>query len=382
MAKRIKTKYEGVYYILGKRRGSKEDERIYYIYFRKNGKQFEEKAGRQYEDNMTAAKASNFRHERISGKRLSRIQIEEKNEAERIAKLNRWTFTRLWDEYKKCNPHLKGIVQDENRFKKHLQPTFGNKTPEDLNSFEVNSFRVNLLKELKPATVKNILELFRRLCRFGEKNNLCDAPNFIIQMPKVNNIITEYLSPDALKRLITAIDEDPDIQVANFMRMALFTGMRRGELFRLQWKDINFDRGFISIRNPKGGEDQEIPLNDTARNILKTHPRSDSPFVFPGKNGGQRVDIKRSVNRVKKRARLPKDFRPLHGLRHVYASMLASSGQVDLFTLQKLLTHKSPQMTQRYAHLQDEALKNASNVMGDLVEQSISSKIQMLKKVS
>jgi len=41
------------------------------------------------------------------------------------------------------------------------------------------------------------------------------------------------------------------------------------------------------------------------------------------------------------------------GLRHVYASMLASSGQVDMYTLQKLLTHKSPAMTQRYAHLRD-----------------------------
>ena len=57
----------------------------------------------------------------------------------------------------------------------------------------------------------------------------------------------------------------------------------------------------------------------------------------------------------------------MHGLRHVYASMLASSGQVDLYTLQKLLTHKSPAMTQRYAHLRDEALRQASDLAGDLI---------------
>ena len=51
---------------------------------------------------------------------------------------------------------------------------------------------------------------------------------------------------------------------------------------------------------------------------------------------------------------------PLHGLRHVFASTLASSGKVDMYTLQKLLTHKSPIMTQRYAHLRDDALKRAS----------------------
>lgn len=79
------------------------------------------------------------------------------------------------------------------------------------------------------------------------------------------------------------------------------------------------------------------------------------------------MDINKQVNRIKKRAGLPPDFRALHGLRHVYASMLASSGQVDLYTLQKLLTHKSPQMTQRYAHLRDEALRKASDLAGDLI---------------
>ena len=47
--------------------------------------------------------------------------------------------------------------------------------------------------------------------------------------------------------------------------------------------------------------------------------------------------------------------------------MLASSGQVDLYTLQKLLTHKSPAMTQRYAHLRDEALRQASDIAGDII---------------
>jgi integrase len=47
--------------------------------------------------------------------------------------------------------------------------------------------------------------------------------------------------------------------------------------------------------------------------------------------------------------------------------MLASSGEVDMYTLQKLLTHKSPLMTQRYAHLRDEALKRASEVAGNII---------------
>ena len=113
-----------------------------------------------------------------------------------------------------------------------------------------------------------------------------------------------------------------------------------------------------------------IPLNDAARDLLNNHIRTGSPYVFPGRNGGQRVNIAKQINRIKKNAGLPKDFRPLHGLRHVYASMLASSGEVDIYTLQKLLTHKDPKMTQRYVHLRDEALKKASNLAGDLISEA------------
>lgn len=60
--------------------------------------------------------------------------------------------------------------------------------------------------------------------------------------------------------------------------------------------------------------------------------------------------------------------------RHVFASMLASSGKVDFYQLQKLLTHKSPQMTQRYAHLRDEALRKASGVADDIISEAINKK--------
>ena len=51
--------------------------------------------------------------------------------------------------------------------------------------------------------------------------------------------------------------------------------------------------------------------------------------------------------------------------------MLASSGAVDMFTLQKLLTHKSPMMTQRYAHLRDDVLRRASDMAGEIVADAV-----------
>ncbi|MCG2751615.1 MAG: tyrosine-type recombinase/integrase [Desulfobacteraceae bacterium] len=77
------------------------------------------------------------------------------------------------------------------------------------------------------------------------------------------------------------LNESSNIHVANMMKMALYTGMRRGELFKLEWKDIDFERGFIHIRDPKGGPDQKIPLNDPVRDLLENHPKTKSGYVSP-----------------------------------------------------------------------------------------------------
>jgi len=366
MSKRIKSNHPGVFYREARRIGGKGTERVYYIVFKKDGKVFEEKVGRQYADAMTPARAACIRAERIEGKRLSR---KEKRKRE----VNKWTIDRLWKEYKAQKGNYPSLGTDECNYK-HIRPMFAQKEPKELMQLDVDRLRINLLKTKKPQTVQHVLRLLTRIINFGVNKGLCQGSGFKIQMPRVHNLKTEDLSRDQLSSLLEAIDQYHDIQAANFMRMALFTGMRRDELFKLKWDDVDFERGFINIRDPKGGPDQKIPLNDATRNLLESHPKGDSPYVFPGKWGGQRKEIMRPVNRIKKRAGLPKDFRPLHGLRHVYASMLASSGQVDLYTLQKLLTHKSLQMTQRYAHLRDEALKRASNLAGELIEQAMNSK--------
>jgi len=54
--------------------------------------------------------------------------------------------------------------------------------------------------------------------------------------------------------------------------------------------------------------------------------------------------------------------------------MLASSGKVDMYTLQKLMTHKSSQMTQRYAHLRDETLREAADLAGDIIQEAMNQK--------
>jgi integrase len=362
MPKRIKTNYPGVYYRETKRIGGKGSEKVYYIVFKKDGKTIEEKAGRQHADDMTPARAAGIRADRIEGKRLSRKEIRQQKEQKKA-----YTIGQLWESYKDSRPENKSLITDVGRYKNYIKPHFGTKEPQELLLTDIDKLNNTLKKKLAPQTVKHILNLLGWIVNFGVKRNLCAGIPFHIEKPEVHNEKTEDLTPDELEKLLDAIEKDENIHAKNMMKLTLFTGVRRGEMFKLKWEDINYNRGFISLVDPKGGPDQKIPLNDAAREILSDHPKTDSPYVFPGKDGKKRVTIRKPVNRIKKNAGLPKDFRPLHGLRHTYASMLASSGKVDLYTLQKLLTHKDPRMTQRYAHLRDEALKKASNLAGEMV---------------
>jgi integrase len=372
--KRFKTQYPGVYYIEGKSLHGGKTDRIFNIRYRKDGKPLEEKAGRASQG-MTPARASLLRAARMDGKKPS-------NKEKRKAEDDRWTVTRLWESYKANRQNLKGIITDENRFENHIKPVFGDKLPSEIDPLSIDRLRIKLLKERSPGTVKNIMELLRRICNYAHKKRLTPGLPFTLEMPTVNNLRTEDVNADQLRSLLEAMDTDINEQAANLMRMVLFTGMRRSELFKLKWADIDEQRGFIKLEDPKGGTDMSIPLNDAARDLLKSHPQTGSQYVFPGRDGGQRKDIHHQVNRIRDNAGLPKSFRALHGLRHVYASMLASSGKVDLYTLQRLLTHKSPQMTMRYAHLRDEALRDASQVAGDIVAQALTPKSEQPKVVS
>ena len=367
MSKRVKTSYPGVFYRDVDRVGGRGTERMYYIVFKKDGKVLEEKVGRQYADDMTQARAARIRAKRIEGKRLSRKEIREQAKARRAEEKNRWTIDRLWNEYKGSKTPSKNLDIDDLRYNKYLKEPFGNMEPGELIPLDIDRVRIRLLKTRSPQSVKHVLALLKRIIRFGNKKNLSQGIAFDIELPRVNNLKTEDLSPEQLSRLLKFIEEDTHPLAGPIMKAALFTGMRRGELFKLRWEDVDFERGFIHIRDPKGGPDQVIPMNDPARDFFASFPRSESEYVFPGRDGEQRTNINQAVNAIKKKAGLPKNFRPLHGLRHVYASMLASSGQVDMYMLQKLLTHKDPRMTQRYAHLRDEAFKRAASVAGDII---------------
>ena len=193
---RIKTKYPGVYYIV------KGKEKVFYIYYRSNGKQIEEKAGRQFADDMTAAKAAGIRADRSKGKEPSNSARREKIKAAKLAEAGKMTLERLWDEYEANKADSKAINTDQGRFEKYLLPAFGNKEPHNIIRLDVDRLRVKLLKTLKPQTVKHVFGLLKRIVHFGVARQLCQNLNFELEPVKVDNQKTEDLNPEQLKRLI------------------------------------------------------------------------------------------------------------------------------------------------------------------------------------
>jgi len=408
----IKTRYPGVTYILGTHPSTGKPDRIFYISYYRGGKRVHEKAGRASIDGMTASKANGIRTLRMEGKDPSNTERRKAEEAARKAQEGRWTIDRLWTEWKKANVNKPSRVNDDNRYKNHLKVPFGDKEPRELVPLDVDRLRVRLLKaaapppgrkfnpdatrrkdyseekkkelvsravkgERKPyaiGTVKSILGLLTKIANFGLKRQLCPGLSFKIEGPKGAKIRTEDMTEEQMTRYIRTCREWEDAQAGNFQLLALYTGMRRSEVRKLKWADVDFDRGFLLLRDPKGGEDVKIPCNGAVAELLRAQPKDGvNPYVFPGERGkGPRGlrQIGESSRAIRNAAGLPKDFRPNHGLRHTFASHLASSGEVDLYTLQRLMTHKSPTMTQRYAHLSDAALKRGADVMGRIVEQA------------
>lgn len=358
--------YAGVFYVYSARKGNVSKEKIYYIRYRIDNKLIEEKVGHQHRDKMTPLKAASIRAARVerrepsnAEKRALQVQLEKEKEA--LPYLHT-----IWKIF--CETRGVHAVNKADRSNiKRILPVLGHMLPSDLRTVHIEDFRDALLAEgLAPQTVKHLLGLVRRLLRFAVHRGLCAAPDparLRFVMPRVDNRKTECLTPDQAVRLLTALDEEPDQVLASLVRFALVTGMRRGALLHLRWDDVDMLRGFITLRGDvaKKRRTDTIPLTDEARRILEKLPRNDV-HVFAANDGPLDRGLRPLLRRIKHKANLPLDFRPLHGLRHTYASWLASSGKVDLYTLQRLLTHENPAMTQRYAHLADESVRRAAAV--------------------
>ncbi len=284
------------------------------------------------------------------------------------------TLDEVWRRYLPYAQERKKTWKDDLLYyQKHVQPLLGSKTLDKISQLDLERLRATMQKAKTSAgrpysaqTIKHQFCIIRRLFNVAHEWGLYDGPNPVskARMPRMDNEIVRYLSDEELGRLLDVLSWWPCRQSAVFVKFAILTGMRRGELMRLQWSDIDEVNRLVTLRKPKGGKTVTVPVCQEAIEALQELPR-ESSWVFPGKGGGPRTDFKGPWLRIKRQAGLPENFR-LHDLRHHFASGLVSHG-VPLEVVSKLLTHKTLAVTQRYAHLQPAVLRQAADLVGQVL---------------
>ena len=134
-----------------------------------------------------------------------------------------------------------------------------------------------------------------------------------------------------------------------FVAIALYTGMRQGEIARLRWRDIDFEKETITIPDSKTGNPRTIPLETPLKQLLEARPQTGELVLGEYRH-------RKAFEGALKRASM-ENF-TFHDLRHTYASWKVQAG-VPLMHVKELLDHKTLAMVKRYAHLTPEHLTSA-----------------------
>jgi integrase len=359
-----KNRWPGVYCRQMEKKHEGKPDVCYYITFKIDGKKVWEKVGLRSEQ-YSPEIAADIRAQRVRAKRHGG-EVKTNKELRKDRRIRNRTL----DELSKIYFDQRGGSEqaakfDLYRYEKHVAPTLGNKTVSSISPLDIERIKKNM-KGKAPATVWGALELVRRIANFGRKAGLSPGLSFIIEMPKRDNEKVEFLTDDQAARLLNVLDSWKARDVARMLKLAMFSGLRRGEIFKLENNDLDFRNSLITLRSPKGGKTVSVPINPVVETILREqiawrdekHP--GSTYIFPGRNGGQRVDST-AVDRIKAKAKLPKKFRIFHGLRHHFAVTLANSGEFTLDMIGELLTHKDTSMTRRYAQFLPGAKRKAAD---------------------
>lgn len=248
-------------------------------------------------------------------------------------------------------------------WQRFLLPAFGSKRLPEVTSEDVDRLH-RRISENTPVQANRAMAMLRKAYSVAIRWNLAEKNPVSGLKMNPENERERYLSADEQRSFVDALSSMPDTAPTLAIWFLMLTGARSGEVFTAQWSQFDLDRAvwLKPSSHTKQKKTHRVPLSDPAVEVLKRAKiRANGEFVFSTKSGKPISSIGRAFCRLCKMAGI-EDFRP-HDLRHNYASLLASEG-VSLQIIGKLLGHTQPATTQRYAHLADEALRKATELVG------------------
>ena len=203
---------------------------------------------------------------------------------------------------------------------------------------------------------------------------------------------TDRIRTHELKRWLEAVEhirqeaihwrDDTAVAVCDAIDMALFTGLRRTEVFELTWDRVNLSGGYFWIDQTKNGDPLELPITDTLLAIFQRRRHWNlklSRFVFPGQHPDRPIHEPRRVIAKICAATVPNPnpdgLKPLefrcHDARRTFGTV-AELAEVGQYTLKRLMNHRtlrSADVTQGYIHFTaDELRKPATRIERDILE--------------
>jgi site-specific recombinase XerD len=205
-------------------------------------------------------------------------------------------------------------------------------------------------ENLAPATLNRYRALLSLVYRLGmESGKVPSNPARLVKHRRENNGRIRWLNTEEETKLRKAIKKEFPEHMPEF-DFALNTGLRLGEMYNLEWEDVNLEKRVVTVLRSKNGDTRRVPLNGPAVVALETlnnGGKAKGP-VFLNTRGERLTSPRYWFDPSIEKAGI-EDF-TWHCLRHTFASRLVMAG-VDLRTVQELLGHKSIQMTCRYSHL-------------------------------
>ena len=185
----------------------------------------------------------------------------------------------IWQEYLKwIKLNKKSWEDDLSRWEHHIEPVLKGKSMDSIIPLDVHDIVANMKRsrEYAPATIRQVIVLVKRLYNWASEMGLYEAMNPVakVKHPKINNEVTECLTQEEVKRLLSTLNTWRNRRVALLIKFDLYTGLRRGELFNLKWEHVDLFNRTICLRDPKGGKDQTLPISDVALSILALTTRS------------------------------------------------------------------------------------------------------------
>jgi len=275
-----------------------------------------------------------------------------------------YTFSEFWERYEQDHIPKKASQRALKGYGKHLRAFFGAHRLAEISPKLVVQYKAKRYQDgVKPATINRELAVMKHGFNLAIKEWEWATQNPVarVSVEKENNQRDRWLTQEEEVKLLEACP----LWLKDIVMFALNSGMRMGEILSLTWDTVDLFRRTVTILRSKNGDRRTIPLNERIFALLKGKVKGQSTpsgLVFPSQAGTQRDghDLRRAFRKALQAVQI-QNFH-FHDLRHTFATRLVQAG-VDLYKVQRLLGHRSPVMTQRYAHHSSESLRDGVNVL-------------------